>query len=50
MEYKLIIQPAIDPDIRHKIQDLLEKEGFNVWAGGTQTDMSECDISFEKAS
>ena len=46
--YKLIIRPAIIPKERHRIEDTLDTLGYKVWAGGTNTDMSECDISFEK--
>jgi len=49
MKYTLKIKPAILLEIRHKIQDLLEKEGFQVCGGGTHTDMSACDITFEDA-
>ena len=47
MKYKLEIKPAIMPDERHKIEKVLEGLGYNVWAGGTDTDMSCCDIAFE---
>ena len=46
-KYKLIIKPALYPHERHKIEDTLEKLGYNVWAGGTCMDMSECDIAFD---
>lgn len=46
--FKLTIQPAILPEERHFIEDTLKKMGFHVWAGGTHTDLSECDIAFEK--
>ena len=36
---------TVTPAIRHKIEEVLEKEGYEVKGGGT---MSECDISFEK--
>ena len=45
-EYKLEIKPALEPEERHKIEDVLKKMGYDVWAGGTCTDMSSCDISF----
>ena len=48
MRYKLIIEPAIPPENRHKIQDALKKLGYTVHGGGTCTDGSQCDISFEK--
>jgi len=50
MKYKLEIKPAILPEERHKIQDTLKNMGFLVNGGGTDTDMSACDVSFEKES
>lgn len=47
MEYKLTIVPAIRPDQRHKLEKNLVSQGFNVSGGGTNTDMSACDTSFE---
>lgn len=47
MRYILKIQPAILPEQRHKIEDVLKKAGYHVIGGGTDTDMSQCDISFE---
>jgi len=44
--YRLTIKPAILPEERHKIQDVLEDMGYEVHGGGTNTDMTECDISF----
>lgn len=46
--FKLTIQPAISPKERHLIEDVLKKMGYTVWAGGTLTDMSGCDIAFDK--
>ena len=46
--YRLVITPALEPLERHKIEKALTQLGYNVWAGGTVMDMSECDISFEK--
>jgi len=46
--YTLEIVPAIEPTIRHKIEDVLLAKGFNVIGGGTMVDGSSCDISFEK--
>jgi len=48
VKYSLIITPAIPPNERHSIERILEDWGYDVWAGGTHTDMSQCDISFEK--
>ena len=48
MNYKLIIKPAIPPKVRHQVENVLQKCGYNLIGGGTDTDMSKCDISFEK--
>ncbi len=49
MKYSLKISPAIPPAERHKIEDCLERElGYSVHGGGTNTDGSQCDISFSK--
>ena len=47
MKYTLRIKPAIIPAERHEIQDTLKKMGYNIIGGGTNKDMSICDISFE---
>ena len=47
MKHILKIEPAIMPEERHKIEDALKKLGYKVIGGGTDTDMSCCDISFE---
>jgi len=47
-KYNLYIEPAITPEQRHKIQKCLEAMGYHVWAGGTRTDMSQCDIAFDE--
>ena len=47
MKYKLTITPAIDPEKRHKIEDVLKSMDYCVIGGGTHTDGSECDISFD---
>lgn|GEM_PF-1852806 len=46
--YMLVIKPAIMPAERHEIQNTLRKLGYRVIGGGTDVDMSECDIAFEK--
>ena len=46
MKYTLKITPAIEPEERHKIQDVLKSLGYDIHGGGTHTDGSECDISF----
>ncbi len=48
MNYILKIKPAILPEERHKIEKFLQTEGYHVSGGGTDTDMSSCDISFSK--
>jgi len=47
-KYTLTIKPAIKPAIRHKIEDVLQKEGFHVHGGGQMIDGSESDISMSK--
>ncbi len=47
MKHKLKIKPAIPPEQRHKIEKVLKKAGYDVWGGGTNTDLPACDISFE---
>jgi len=44
--YILYIKPALDPVDRHKIEECLKSLGYKVSGGGTDTDMSSCDISF----
>ena len=46
--HSLVIKPAIRPEERHKIEDALKNLGYKISGGGTATNMSECDISFEK--
>ena len=51
--YKLIIEPAIKPEQRHKIEKILEIIGYKVTGGGTKVDLiagehPQCDISFEE--
>ncbi len=48
MKYILTIKPALRPIERHEIKEALKKLGYHVSGGGTCTDMSSCDISFEK--
>ena len=47
MKHILTIKPAMSPRQRHKIEDFLKERGYDVTGGGTNTDMSACDISFE---
>ena len=47
MKHSLVIKPAIPPEIRHKIEDLLTELGCKVSGGGTCVDKSSCDISFD---
>ena len=49
-KFKLEITPAIEPEERHKIEKVLTEMGYNVWAGGTDNDMSSCDIAFDSES
>ena len=47
MKHILTIEPAIDVELRHKIQDLLRKEGYDVSGGGTTlVEPTASDISF----
>ena len=46
--YTLEIVPATEPSIRHKIEDLLKAEGFEIVGGGQWADGTSCDISFKK--
>ncbi len=46
--YSLEVVPAVEPTIRHKIEDLLKEEGFYIIGGGQNVDGSGSDISFEK--
>ena len=48
VEYSLTINPAIDIKKRHKLEDWLRKQGYDVIGSGQMVDGSECDISFEK--
>lgn len=47
VNYNLQIRPAIPIELRHKISDLIGKEGYNVWSQGQFTDESVCDINFD---
>ena len=46
-KYNLTISPAIKVEDRRKIEDVLNSLNYHVIGGGTHTDGSECDISFE---
>ena len=46
MNYWLEIKPALVPEHRHAIEDVIKSLGYRVSGGGTHTDMSCCDISF----
>jgi len=48
VKHILTIKPAISPKMRHRIQDILEEAGCEIIGGGTHTDGSSCDISFER--
>ena len=45
-DYRLTIKPALRPEERHEIEKALQKLGYKIHGGGTDTDMSQCDISF----
>ena len=47
-KYSLVITPMVRPEERHKIEDVLKESGYHVIGGGTHTDLSSCDISFER--
>ena len=46
MKYFLEIKPALKPEDRHKIEDVLKRSGYNVHGGGQMVDGSSSDISF----
>ena len=48
MDFRLKIEPAIMPEDRHRVEDVLKEAGFNAHGGGTDTDMSACDVTFSK--
>ena len=48
--YKMKIRPAIEPKDRHLIENALERLGYSVDGGGSDTDGTECDISFRGCS
>jgi len=48
-KFQLEIKPAIPPEERHKIQDVLKSMGYDVDGGGTHTDMSACNIFFKES-
>jgi len=45
--YTLTITPAIQPEKRHKLESCLTEMGFKVWGGGTNIDLTSCDITFD---
>lgn len=47
MDYRLEIKPAIPPEQRHKLEDALKSMGYHWHGGGTHTDMTACDITFD---
>lgn len=48
MKHTLVIKPAILPVERHKIEDILKELGYEIHGGGTDTDLSSCDITFSR--
>lgn len=50
MTHVLKVEPAIPVELRHKIQNLLEKEGFTIHGAGTYLPAAGIsDITFSKA-
>ena len=47
-DFILEIKPSIPPEDRHKIEDVLSKQGYEIVGGGTMLDGSSCDICFSK--
>jgi len=48
MKFKLVITPAINLKIRHKISELLEEYGYSIIGQGQFIDGCSSDISFER--
>ncbi len=46
--FVLTVEPAIDVEVRHEIEDVLEGAGFDVDGGGTMMDGSQSDITFTR--
>ena len=46
-QYTLRVKPAIQPSELHEVRKVLWKMGYNILSGGTNKDMSICDINFE---
>ena len=47
-DFNLTIKPALPINVRHKLIDFLEQEGYISYATGQYTDDSECDIQFKE--
>ena len=47
IKYELRVKPALPVQDRHMLEDVLKNVGYNVWGGGTHTDGSSCDITFD---
>lgn len=47
--FRLTIEPSIDIEVRHAIQETLESNGYSVIGAGTDLQNETMDISFEKA-
>jgi hypothetical protein len=45
-DFLLEIKPAIPPEHRHKIEDVLKELGYDVKGGGQMVDGSLSDITF----
>jgi hypothetical protein len=44
----LVITPGINPKTRHRIENVLEEDGYKVIGGGQFVNLSRSDISFER--
>lgn len=48
--FVLTIKPAVPPEIRHKIEDVLSKLDYDVHGGGQHTDGTASDITFSNGA
>jgi len=47
-KFNLIIQPAVPIELRHKIIEFLDEEGYDLIGSGEYLDKTFCGISFVK--
>ena len=47
-EFFMVVWPSLPPEIKRKIEDLMENEGYIWQGGGTGNNMYECHFSFKK--